>query len=291
MSNKKTLQNYNAHLSNNTLKLEDILEMITNLPEAGEPTSPSVEPEYIQDGLIAWWEGCDPMTDNGHWNSRVGTDYIYPYGTSAYDIDGFWNSPETIKSPDAYRNNMVYSFRTYNDYHIQGYTFEVVGKINTIHTSAKPGSTLGTNTGGTLLALNRSLSPMIQIYESKQTFCVFNSKAVDNLTKKYTNCVGKRYKYAISLDKLPSRENVSTANEHQVSYSLNGDNWSTNTASSVSASSKGSFLTILTYYMDDYIANGEINSIRIYNRKLTHEELQHNYEIDKVRFNLDEYGS
>jgi hypothetical protein len=136
---------------------------------------------------------------------------------------------------------------------------------------------------------------MIQIYESQGTFGVLNSKVNENLTKRYTNCVGKRYKYAITLDKLPSRNSISvttpTASDHQVSYSLNNDDWSTCTTMSVAGSSKGNYLTILTYYMDSYIANGEINSIRIYNRKLTHEELQHNYEIDKVRFNLDEYGS
>ena len=32
---------------------------------------------------------------------------------------------------------------------------------------------------------------------------------------------------------------------------------------------------------------GNIYSIRIYNRKLSEEELKNNYEIDKVRFNMN----
>ena len=326
MSNKETLQGYNKTLNQYNTNLDDILNTINNLPEnenlteeldiynnevteqevtidtilktlqhkaigggTNEPDEPVVEPDYITDGLVAWWEGCDGLDSNGHWCSRVGNDYIYLYTTTPDSINGYENKPETIKSNSSYRNNMVYSFITNEDYHTQGYTFEIVGKINTTATSNN--LTNHSSSGGTLLGFDRSLSPVIQIYGSDGTFGVFNSKIMDNLTTKYINCVGKRYKYTISLDKIPPRVTGENAirGEHLVSYSLNGDGWSTNNLMNIGASSKGSNLTLLTYYKESYMANGEICSIRIYNRKLTEEELRHNYEIDKARFEIDDY--
>ena len=40
------------------------------------------------------------------------------------------------------------------------------------------------------------------------------------------------------------------------------------------------------YRYDDFTTCADVNFVRIYNRALTAEEIAHNYEIDKVRFNL-----
>lgn len=74
--------------------------------------------------------------------------------------------------------------------------------------------------------------------------------------------------------------------------SVNGGDW----FSVTSPYGLGVALTnhaILCYYArtdgnTTYRADGEINCIRIYNRKLTAEELQHNHLIDKTRFDIDE---
>lgn len=62
MTNKETLQSYNNRLSDNNLSLEDIIERINNLPVAGGTTAPD-STEYIQDGLIAWFDGEDDLDE------------------------------------------------------------------------------------------------------------------------------------------------------------------------------------------------------------------------------------
>ena len=49
---------------------------------------------------------------------------------------------------------------------------------------------------------------------------------------------------------------------------------------------------ILEYLSEDsvglsYYFNGEIYSIRVYNRALTEDEILHNYNYDKGKFNLE----
>lgn len=283
---------YHNEVTEQEATIDTILKTLQHKAISGgtnEPDKPVVEPDYITDGLVAWWEGCDDLDDSNHWCSRVGDDYIYVYTSTPSSIHSVSNNPATIKTKDAYRNNMVYTFLTNKDYHNQGYTFEVVGKVNLMgnSTAVIPTST----TGATLLSFNRNLSPVIQVYGDNATFGVFNSRIMENITKKYVNCVGKRHKYTISLDKLPVRVNGQNATygEHQISYCVNGDNWNTNNLMTLGGTSKGANLTILCYYKEEYITNGEISSIRIYNRKLTEEELKHNYEIDKARFEIDDY--
>ena len=259
------------------------VEVVTNIANESEPV---VEPDYITDGLVAWWEGEDDVDTNGHWNSRVGTDYITNApGYATNSVSGSpYNAFYTIKKERAYQNNMVYGLVTQQDYYSQGYTIEVVGKARTGGNEAA----LTGNVAAPMIAFDRGNGPMIANFGANGFFACVNANQDVGMPKLFTDCYGKRYKYAITLDQIVPRgtKNGSCL----VSYSLNDSQWYQKASTySTNSTEKGNRMTILTYYWDTYKSNAEINSIRVYNRKLTEEELKHNYEVDKARFNLDEY--
>lgn len=310
MSNKETLQNYNTNLEENNTTLSSILDTINNLPDGNvvvegsieitengtydvkqyaeavvnitEIIEPVIEPDYITDGLVAWWEAEDELDSNNHWNSRVGSDYFMQKAAASGSYAS--NSFGYIKSDNAYKNNMNYSLTNTVDYYKQGYTIEVVGKINTQSNSTQN----STASMGVLFAFNKQASPMISICESTESFGCLNAYATQNMPKLFNNCLKKRYKYAICLDEIQDRS--ASSGYFTISYALNDSEWYQRNRHNVTNMSRNNGnCIILGYYTGEYLACGEINSIRVYNRKLNYAELKHNYEIDKARFNLDEY--
>lgn len=255
---------------------------IASIQGGGE--EPVVEPDYITDGLVAWWEGCDGLDENKHWNSRVGTDYIYSEENLAGSSTS--NPFDTIKTANSYRNNMVYGLRTLADYYLQGYTFEVVGKTNSTENSTQGGG----NATSALLTFHKSGSPLIGVGFSNGLFFCLNVSASSSgpgLPTKIVNCVKKKHKYVIHLGEIPAR---GASGYNQIDYSVNDSGWfSMDRTYLQSGNTTENHMNIMCYYTDSYIPNCEVYSIRIYNRKLTEEELLHNYEIDKARFGLDDY--
>lgn len=241
--------------------------------EGGEVTP--VDPDYITDGLIAWWEGADGFDENAHWNSRVGDDYIsvdgYAFGT-AND-----NNLPRVESGAVY-NDGVFSMVTQVDYCKTGYTVQVVGYSEGVVADA------GTDMC-TFIGFNMSSSPMIGLKNSSCTLWTANGYQpnhevlYDNFNKKILNA-------SLHLVNAPTR-GVNSAFTNL--YSLNGQGWKASSLSSSAHNSQGNNMTVLSYYTANWRAVGaRVYSIRVYNRKLTEEELQHNYEIDKARFNIKE---
>lgn len=260
------------------------VEVITNIENVVEP---EVEPDYIQDGLIAWWEGCDDVDSNGRWCSRVGSDYIRtaPETSSSMYYYPPYSNFNIIKSEKAYQNNMTYGLVTNEDYYKTGYTIEFVG----VAKNGANNALYNTNVSAPLLAFDKGDTAMIGVMGTNGYFTCINKNQESGLPKKFTNCYGKRYKYAITLDEIVPRGSYSGYNT--VSYSLNDSQWYQKSRTSHNNTyDNGNRMTILCYYWNNYKSNSEVNSIRVYNRRLTEEELKHNYEIDKARFNLDEYN-
>lgn len=265
------------------IKPADFDTAIASISNSGAD-EPVVEPDYITDGLVAWWEGCDELDENKHWNSRVGTDYIY----AALNLVGSNenNAFDTIKTSNSYKNNMIYGLRTLADYYLAGYTFEVVGKSNSNQNSTQQTSSATCS----LLTFHKSGSPMIAVGFNNGLFLCLNVSASSSgpgLPTKIVNCVGKKHKYVIHLGEISTR---GSSGYNQIDYSVNNSGWFAMDRTYLqSGSTTEDHTNIMCYYTDSYIPNCEIYSIRIYNRKLTEEELLHNYEIDNARFKLDDY--
>ena len=233
-----------------------------------------VEPNYIQDGLVAWWDGADEVDENCHWLSRVGTDYL-SQGYFSVPLNVIYNNFSLLHCKEAkcYKNNSTYTLVTQNDYFKKGYTFEIVGKTLSDY-------------GGTLMAFDRSSSPMINLTEIDGTFRVVNSNSF-TMEKTYRGYNKKRNTFVINLEEVPSSRGSS--GNHKIRYSINGRDWkSTNTYSLASQTNKANDCVFMSYYYNSSGHLCEINSIRIYNRALTYEELLHNYEEDKKRFDMYE---
>ena len=322
MNNKETLQSYNGRLTENGITLNNILGKINNLPEAGvsedlteELTAqdtkittqetkiediiyalrnkvdpgilPEPEPDYIQDGLVAWWDGEDAPDENNYWRSRVGDDYIYQYKT-AFGSTSKLNF-KTLHSiiEKSYKNNSMYGLVTNKDYLVQGYTIEVVGKATSTANNTDINSSNG---GATLIAFNKSNSPYVCVTgkETEGWYAPINADASAVTPVKYSGLYYKRHTFALHLTQIIPRGG--SGDTQSVSYSMDGKDWLQTTPISCATPTKETrSMTVMCYYDSSYYSSCEVNSIRVYNRKLTEEELRHNYEVDKARFDLDEY--
>ena len=252
------------------------INITTNV--AGSSSETPISQDYITDGLIAWWEGEDNFDENNHWNSRIGTDYISP---STY-INGYGNAinnPPIMTIDKAIYNNGIFSYITNQDYCMKDYTIQVVGRLD---------SNRNTNTSvmNMLVGTNMSASPMIGVDGSGNTKFmngsnVYHSKVYSNMTKKIFNA-------SLNFVTPPVR---GTNNAVELAASVNGEPWFSVRNTTEQHNSKGSNIAILCYYTDSYHSCGaRLYSLRVYNRKLTEEELQHNFEIDKARFNIQDTG-
>lgn len=248
------------------------VEVTTNV--AGGGSEPVVEPDYITDGLISWWEGEDGFDENGQWHSRVGTDYI----KSSYFLYGAMNSNPPICSGGAIYNDGVHGMTTQQDYCVQNYTIQAVGCLESFKNTN--GATMNM-----LIAFNMGASPMIGV--NYQNNAMFANGSNLSQSASY-NVAGKTFSGTLYLYDAPVR-GTTTSSALNLRCSVNGSNWFTSTASSSTHASQGSNMAVLCYYEKTYRSCGaKLYSLRVYNRELTLEELQHNYEIDKARFNITE---
>ena len=270
MNNKETLQNYNSKLDTNNNELASILETINNLPESGG----SFGSDYVQDGLIGYFDARDDFDSNNHWLNKVGSDYFkqcYP------------NTPEIIermkslKTSDTIVNDGSFSMINTVDYCKSGYTFELVG-------IEKDGNT-------DFLTFDRNQTPEICIGKyGTSIFSPINcSNGINQLETKIDGLTQKRCTMVLHLKKVFNR-GVSSGRVILM-YSVNGSPWSVwGLRDLTSASSYKTFGTMLMSYYSTGAGGSvcEVNCLRIYNRLLSNEELKHNHEIDKINFNLDE---
>lgn len=254
----------------------------TDVPTSGG--EPVVEPDYITDGLVTWFDGEDATDENNRWNSRIGDDYIYVNGRCI----GSATTNPFIKSKynNEVTNNFVYGYRTSQDYYNTGYTIEVVGRVTSKYNR-------NGDTGGWLIASNNSSGFGIGLTGDNGEIKFINDSDITK-EKVYTGYYNKTFGASIYLNDVGTRD---TSYKYNVLCSVNGGNWysTIETKNANKATMNNNFgLAVMCYYSEDgvarssYAINGGINCIRIYNRQLTNEELAYNHSIDKARFNLDE---
>lgn len=305
MNNKETLQGYNERLSTNNDTITNINSLLKRLPVGGEDLTEELtnydtslttqetsiqdiikalegkaaggggggEPlEYISDGLIAWFDGYDDMDENGHWNNRVGDDYIYIY----YQKEGDYNTNPIPHVDNGYVNSMNYCLSTTADYYHQDYTIEVVGKINSNANSDSETS------GGWLFTMNETGAWGVGVIGGKIRFVNNESYSSDF---EITNMLGKIFTGSLFINKWYARGKEGVSTNHA---SINGCPWFNVTESSSAHSTVvAQTHPILSYYTrsgSKYMADGTIHCIRVYNRKLTEEELRNNSIVDRLRF-------
>lgn len=231
--------------------------------------------EYVQDGLIAWFDVSSPFDSNEHWNNLVGNDYIYvysrPYGTQQ----------RTRYFKDNPINFNGYCFKTSAEYYKTGNTIEVVGMAGNWTSNNTVGSWLitGDITGTAGIGMNDVKNDDIGYLQ----FINWGDGAY-----RVEMPFFKLFGASVYYDDIIERDNIRTGSV-TVSASYNGGPWRDNIVSGneTGVSSRGAGLNILSYYNNAYKSFGEVKCIRIYNRKLTNEEIAYNHAIDKARFHLE----
>lgn len=227
-------------------------------------------PNYIKNGMVAWFDGEDSMDENEHWNNRLNDDYIYIHSRSGTG---------SIKNTGgAYINNKNFSLITSADYYKTGYTIEIVGRVNSMNNS-------NGSTGGWLLTMNETGSWGIGVTKSNGQVTFLNNDA-STMEQTFQNFYGRAFTGALYLENaLPRGSKEASTNKG----SVNGCDWFNIIETQGAYATAKNNHPIMCYYAgngNDYRIDGAIYCIRIYNRKLTAEELIHNYEIDKLRYNL-----
>lgn len=78
--------------------------------------------------------------------------------------------------------------------------------------------------------------------------------------------------------------------QKEKSYTLNYFNMNKSNEQEYQITKNGTFLVIGSYlpYSANQCAKMEVYAVRVYNRALSEDEIRQNYEIDKVRFNIQE---
>lgn len=237
--------------------------------------------EYVQDGLVAWFDEIEPIEESDErWHSKVGNDYIYV----SYRRQGTQtNNPYTKEAYAPLIAFGEFGFSNTVDYYQQGYTWEVVGKLNNYngHTNSNSGWLITPNIQ---YCLGIGLTSTHSTKTNPVTIDFVNGAT--NLTNDpdYQTNWGEYFGASIYL-KTPCARG--TYGKQVLEASMHGNPFeeATQTASSTH-NTYGNYLSFLTYYSNDYQASGAIRCIRIYNRKLTDAEVAYNHNIDKIRFNL-----
>lgn len=263
------------------------VEVTTNV--AGGGGGEVVTADYITDGLIEWFDAEDDFDSSGHWNSRVEGSANYIYSTRTTNASNVLLNP-IPKGKYGYVSNCVYPLASTKNCMKPNYTIEVVGKVRTQGTD---NNYTTTSDGAWLLTLNMSKSAGIGIYGANNEISFINDAT--RQTGYYPNYKDKFFGATLYLESIYDRADTfsgsgSSTTSFKVQASAHGEplRYVLN-LNSFSFSFKQALTPILSYYAQGtyYCANGEICCIRIYNRKLTDEEIAYNHAIDKARYNLE----
>ena len=219
--------------------------------------------DYVQDGLIAMWDG--------EWNAGRGVHD---------DAATIWK--DLIGSRDLTMLDMTTSSRcwekncAYTDYgNLTRYSSTAIAEARAIECVYMP-TKYGASYAGTLVmnnGVNTSteaqgyvVNILTRFHSSKgvdglqvayDKFAYFGTKSVFNTIYTYTAQYSTVYRNAVGFE-------VQT---------MSGDGWSGSTISIASRNGQATFNSPGRFYC-----------VRIYNRELTAEEAAHNYAVDKARF-------
>ena len=237
--------------------------------------------DYVSDGLVAWFDKDEEISNDEKWYNKIGNDYIYvksrSYGTST-------TNPYRKAKGEALKNYGVFTFATSEDYYKEGYTIEIVA------TSYNKNST---NLGGWFISGNINGSSGIGIISDGNTstktsmpLTFINASYDLDIATSTTINFGEVFSASVNFKVLKPRT-YSSNYQSVIKGSVNGSTYFQGTEITANKkTSRGNELLILTYYNNSYITYGSIECIRIYNRELTEAEKNYNYNIDRTRFNL-----
>jgi hypothetical protein len=201
---------------------------------------------YIQDGLVAMWDGIE----NAGWGVHDPSATVWK---NLVKGDSFKVKSGNYFTADSVITTVNTDYGVILTYGIQdgsGYTFECVGA------SLSPGSAV--------IAIPYSGGANFSVYPNWRAKSSYIKACGGNLTVDNSGPTGTRKSFGLKVD---------------------GDNW-TIFSEQFSVTKAGTWTKTSSKYGGYIQSNAECCNIRLYNRALTAEEIAYNYEIDKARFGL-----
>jgi hypothetical protein len=206
--------------------------------------------DYVQDGLVAMWDGIENVGWSEHdpsataWKDLVGERDITPLNGNTFDEDSLFVSASNINNSIPTKD--IANSNSQLTYEIGGYTTD----------QGQPLATVGDTSGFKLVPYPKWSETDIYVVGPAGSGLTLSAKNGGSYV---------RLTFALTYDgetailyfprDMSSKSKVYTKTDD----TRNGD---------------------ITKY------NQHIHFIRVYNRALTAEEIAHNYEIDKARFGL-----
>lgn len=276
---------YNEEVTEQGISINTIKSMLKG-KAAGSGSSEEDLGEYVQDGLIAWFDGEDDIETDSTYGSVLrskitATDVIQASGRTF----GTATTNPVPKSKKSIINNKTFGYKIPQDFYKQGYTIEAVGRIASATNSTS-------NSGGWLITMNETATWGIGVLdgnnETGMIAFVNNDFTADKIV---ANCYNKTFGASLFLESVSAKGVKDTANYCKAS--INGCEWFSVAEIEAAAGRMYDGHTILCYYVTEtgaatYMVDGELYCLRIYNRQLTNEEIAHNHAIDKARFDTFE---
>ena len=246
----------------------DITEQTTGNDESLYIVAKETEPEYIQDGLLLHYDGIN-NTGNGHSNTT----------TTWKDLSGNGNDG-TLKGGTTWNNdylnfNGTYAWVSIGVHNPENVTLEIVSLNNALYDEEREyicnfeGGGMGIN----YETSNNEKYNRFEIYIENSGYAFATSSNVLINNKKYYlsgSYDGTQMKFFENKTKITNEIIGTIRKPGNNSILMLGENPNGNEPGG-------------RYWLD-----GNVYSVRIYNRALTDDEVAYNYAIDKARFNIEE---
>lgn len=245
--------------------------------------------DYIQDGLVALWDGIENVGYGLHednpsaWISLVNPvdsfriADISKYFTPVYSIedDHFHVTKIAIWNPP--RDSASYG-ETWG-------SFEVCFAFNGVDNSYIPSRIQickGTSNSAQGLAIYRE-----KISDEENRYGILLSYSSKACIADFTDYIGRKCTVSLKYSNA-SNQNNSRINGKPFAFASGFNNTGSDAGWGFGYRGKNATIGNWTTAIDTsgYIANTDIYCIRLYNRALTDAEIRYNYLIDKLRFNL-----
>ena len=220
---------------------------------------------YISDGLVLWYDG---INNNGNSNN------ISNYSATTWKNLANSSYSGTLKNSPTWYNNYL-SFNGTNNW-------VSIAQMNYSTTTQEVVTKKASGTGSNEYIVGNQQNMGNGILYSKDGYIMsdyYINGSFRNINAPYT--LNKINSNSVSYDEnnLNTYSNGTIANSLSISGTISAPTG--NTLMALGVNPYGSTYDAGTFF------KGNIYSVRIYNRALTKEEIAHNYNYDKQRFNLE----
>ena len=228
-----------------------MIDLLIRRMEMGTPPAPEPLPEYVSDGLVFWLDGKVKGNTAGAWTDLIGGLVFVPKS------DGVTFNSDNVQF-NGTTNKCLYT-----------------------NQSTSPCPNNGNYNDGTIEACYRDLNGS----SGKEIFYSPNGIYFRLIGSNRVAMGGKNNKNGNWSSGATGTYSVSRERVYQnfVSKGLNSNTTWSGTNAQVCIVGGAGHSSATSF---DSVINGKIHSIRIYNRKLTAEEMLYNQAIDNTRFNL-----